>query len=64
MKRWEVWKGYEYVLLEPFEFKGFKEYKNAIKYYNPAGKLVAIQVLRRKEDLGQLKIPVSSSIEE
>lgn len=53
MKSWKVWEGYEYIMLKPSELK---EIRNAIRYYDSKGKLVAVQVLRKRSELGQMKI--------
>ena len=51
MKRWKVWDGYEYILLNPSEFK---KRERAIRYFDRDGNLVGIQILRRTGELGQL----------
>ncbi|MBN2219323.1 MAG: hypothetical protein JW697_03495 [Kosmotogaceae bacterium] len=53
MKKWKVWEGYEYILLKPNELKDLRD---TIRYYDSKGKLVAVQVLRKKNELGQLKL--------
>jgi len=53
MKSWRVWEGYEYIMMKPGELKGIRD---AIRYYDPKGKLVAVQVLRKTSELGQMKI--------
>ena len=55
MKRWKVWEGYEFILLSPDESK---RRERAIKYFDSKGKLVAVQILRKSGDLGQLKFPI------
>jgi|GEM_PF-550467 hypothetical protein len=57
MKSWRVWEGYEYIMLKPGELKDIRD---AIRYYDPKGKLVAVQVLRKTSELGQMKITQSS----
>ncbi|HOI35306.1 MAG: hypothetical protein KBI09_08305 [Mesotoga sp.] len=55
MKRWKVWGSYEYILLSPEESK---RREKAIKYFDSKGKLVAVQILRKSEELGQLRFPI------
>ncbi|MDI9368559.1 MAG: hypothetical protein GXX80_04015 [Thermotogaceae bacterium] len=53
MKNWKVWEGYEYIMLKPDELKDIRD---AIRYYDAKGRLVAVQVLRKTSELGQMKI--------
>ncbi|PNS38787.1 hypothetical protein [Mesotoga sp. B105.6.4] len=53
MKSWRIWEGYEYIMLKPDELKGIRD---AIRYYDPKGKLVTVQVRRKTSELGQMKI--------
>ena len=53
MKNWKVWEGYEYIMLKPDDLKDIRD---AIRYYDAKGRLVAVQVLRKTSELGQMKI--------
>jgi hypothetical protein len=46
IKSWKVWEDYEYIMLKPSELK---DIRNAIRYYDPKGKLVAVQLLKKKK---------------
>ena len=53
MKNWKVWEGYEYIMMKQDELKDIRD---AIRYYDAKGRLVAVQVLRKTSELGQMKI--------